>query len=40
LRQQSDAAQKVKERANAYLTQFAHELPTQTIEVKVAMPWG
>jgi len=40
LRQQCDAAQKVKERANAYLTQFAHELPTQTIEVKVAMPWG
>ena len=40
LRQQSEAAQKVKERANAYLTQFAHELSTQTIDVKVAMPWG
>jgi exonuclease V gamma subunit len=40
LRQQSEAAQKVKERANAYLTQFSHELSTQTIDVKVAMPWG
>ena len=40
LQQQCDAAQKVKERAAAYLTKFAHELPTQTIDVVVRLPWG
>ena len=40
LKQQYDAAQKVKERASAYWLEYAHELPTQTIAVDVAMPWG
>jgi exodeoxyribonuclease V gamma subunit len=40
LKQQFDAAQKVKERASAYWLEYAHELPTQTIAVDVAMPWG
>ena len=40
LKQQYDAAQKVKERASAYWLQYAYELPTQTIAVDVAMPWG
>ena len=40
LKQQYDAAQKVKERASVYWLQYAHELPTQTIAVDVTMPWG
>ena len=40
LKQQYDAAQKVKERASAYWLQYAYELPTQSIAVDVAMPWG
>ncbi len=40
LKQQFDAAQKVKERASAYWLEYAYELPTQTIAVDVAMPWG
>jgi exodeoxyribonuclease V gamma subunit len=40
LKQQYDAAQKVKERASAYWLEYAYELPTQTIAVDVAMPWG
>lgn len=40
LKQQYDAAQKVKERSSAYWLEYAHELPTQTIAVDVAMPWG
>jgi len=40
LKQQYDAAQKVKERASAYWLEYAHELPTQTLAVEVSMPWG
>ena len=40
LKQQYDAAQKVKERASSYWHQYAIELPAQSIEVVLAMPWG
>jgi exodeoxyribonuclease V gamma subunit len=40
LKQQYDAAQKVKERASAYWLEYAYELPTQSIAVDLAMPWG
>jgi len=40
LKQQYDAAQKVKERASVYWLEYAHELPTQTLAVDVSMPWG
>ena len=40
LKQQYDAAKKVKERASGYWHQYANELPTQSIAVVLAMPWG
>jgi exodeoxyribonuclease V gamma subunit len=40
LQQQYDAAQKVRERASPYWTQYPCELPTQSIALVLAMPWG
>jgi exodeoxyribonuclease V gamma subunit len=40
LKQQYDAAQKVRERASSYWHQYAFELPAQSIEVVLDMPWG
>jgi exonuclease V gamma subunit len=40
LKQQFEAALRVKDRAAAYLEQYAHELPTQSMGVEIAMPWG
>ena len=40
LSQQYDAAQKVKDRASTYWHQYACELPTQSVGVVLAMPWG
>jgi exodeoxyribonuclease V gamma subunit len=40
LKQQYDAALRVKDRAARYLEQYALELPIQSIGVEIAMPWG
>ena len=40
LKQQCDAALRVLDRAAHYLEKFAQELPTQSVAVVIAMPWG
>jgi len=40
LKQQYDAALRVMDRAAPYLEKFAQELPTQSVAVVLAMPWG
>jgi exodeoxyribonuclease V gamma subunit len=40
LKQQYEAALRVKDRASAYLERYATELPTQSIQHNVDMPWG
>ena len=40
LKQQYDAALRVIDRADAYLEKYPQELPTQSVAVVIAMPWG
>ena len=40
LKQQYDAALRVIDRAVPYLEKYPHELPTQSVAVVIAMPWG
>jgi exodeoxyribonuclease V gamma subunit len=40
LKQQYDAALRVIDRADAYLEKYPQELPTQSVSVVIAMPWG
>jgi len=40
LKQQYDAALRVIDRAAPYLEKFSQELPTQSVAVVLAMPWG
>ncbi len=40
LKQQYEAAQRVKDRAAAYLARYPTELTTQSIEITLSMPWG
>jgi exonuclease V gamma subunit len=40
LKQQYEAALRVKDRASAYLERYATELPTQSIQHNLDMPWG
>ncbi len=40
LKQQYEAALRVKDRASAYLERYATELPTQSVQHTVDMPWG
>ena len=40
LKQQYEAALRVKDRASAYLERYGTELPTQSIQHTVGMPWG
>jgi exodeoxyribonuclease V gamma subunit len=40
LKQQYDAAIRVIDRADAYLEKYPQELPTQSVSVVIAMPWG
>ena len=40
LNQQYEAVLRVKDRAEGYLDQYPHQLPTQSIELSVTMPWG
>ena len=40
LKQQYDAALRVIDRADAYLEKYTQELPTQSVSVVIAMPWG
>jgi exodeoxyribonuclease V gamma subunit len=40
LKQQYDAALRVKDRASIYLERYAVQLPIQSVELSVAMPWG
>ena len=40
LKQQYDAALRVKDRASVYLERYAVQLPIQSVELSVAMPWG
>jgi exonuclease V gamma subunit len=40
LKQQYEAALRVKDRASAYLERYPTELPTQSIQHTVGMPWG
>jgi len=40
LKQQFDAALRVKDRASAYFECYPVELPTQSIQLDVTMPWG
>jgi exodeoxyribonuclease V gamma subunit len=40
LKQQYEAALRVKDRAAVFLDRFATELPTQSIELAITMPWG
>ena len=40
LKQQYDAVLRVIDRADAYLEKYPQELPTQSVAVVIAMPWG
>jgi len=40
LKQQYDAALRVIDRADAYLEKYPQALPTQSVAVMIAMPWG
>ena len=40
LKQQYDAALRVIDRAEPYLEKYPHELPTQSVAIVIAMPWG